>query len=218
MATNIRPRTSSINCAEGSPPSRAQRSGRAGSKPRVVCTVKLRQHAADHVAAPQCYSRRGLWSSLQLHCQVRKGEKGISIIAPIANRIRVEDEISDRFAGDDPDEIYSQLVTVAHPLGFTVEEDYFDGSRNADCNHSTKAIPVEVRNEPAQRSRHLRTNCHMRSCMATTSPALERLLSLKPSRSRTSSVRRSVWTGAHIALATWRAGSVAARSHQGDHL
>jgi antirestriction protein ArdC len=124
---------------------------------------------------------------LQLRRQVRKGEKGIAILAPIANRIRVEDEngeqkvlagpahafrtahvfdvaqtdgddlptVSDRLSGDDPDEVYSQLVAVAHSLGFTVEEDYLDGSRNGDCNHATKAIRVEVRNEPAQQVKTL---------------------------------------------------------------
>jgi antirestriction protein ArdC len=124
---------------------------------------------------------------LQLRRQVRKGEKGIAIIAPIANRIRVEDEngeervlagsahafrvahvfdiaqtdgddlptVSDRLSGDDPDEIYSQLVAVAHSLGFTVEEDYLDGGVNGDCSHSKKAIRVEVRNEPAQQVKTL---------------------------------------------------------------
>lgn len=124
---------------------------------------------------------------LQLRRQVRKGEKAIAILAPIANRIRVEDEngeekvlagsprafrtahvfdvaqtdgddlptVSDRLCGDDPDDLYSQLVAVAHSLGFTVEEDYLDGSRNGDCNHSTKGIRVEVRNEPAQQVKTL---------------------------------------------------------------
>jgi antirestriction protein ArdC len=136
---------------------------------------------------PEATRVAGYRAWLQLRRQVRKGEKGIAIIAPIANRIRVEDEngeervlagsahafrtahvfdiaqtdgddlptVSGRLAGDDPDEVYSQLVAVAHSLGFTVEEDYLDGTRNGDCNHSTKAIRVEVRNEPAQQIKTL---------------------------------------------------------------
>jgi hypothetical protein len=33
--------------------------------------------------------------------------------------------------------------------------DYLDGSRNGDCNHSTKAIRLEARNEPAQQVKTL---------------------------------------------------------------
>jgi antirestriction protein ArdC len=141
--------------------------------------ILLQRPEATHVAGYRAW--------LQLRRQVRKGEKGIAILAPIANRIRVEDEngeekilagsprafrtahvfdvvqtdgddlptVSDRLSGDDPDEVYSQLVAVAHSLGFTVEEDYLDRGVNGDCNHSTKAIRVEVRNEPAQQVKTL---------------------------------------------------------------
>ena len=129
----------------------------------------------------------GFRTWLQLGRHVRKGEKGIVILAPIAPRIRVEDEngdehviagpaqrfrtayvfdlaqtdgeelpsIADRLQGDDPDEVYNRLRSVAASLGFTVEEDYLDGGVNGDCNHTEHHIRVEVRNDPAQQVKTL---------------------------------------------------------------
>jgi hypothetical protein len=60
-----------------------------------------------------------------------------------------------RLAGDDPTDAYTRLVDVAHLIGFTVEEDYLDGSRNGDCNFTERSIRVEVRNDPVQQVKTL---------------------------------------------------------------
>jgi antirestriction protein ArdC len=129
----------------------------------------------------------GFRTWLQLGRHVRKGEKGIAILAPIAPRIRVEDEngdehviagpaqrfrpayvfdvaqtdgddlpsVADRLHGDDPGEVYTQLLSVAASIGFTVEEDYLEDGVNGVCSHEQHHIRVEVRNDPAQQVKTL---------------------------------------------------------------
>jgi antirestriction protein ArdC len=129
----------------------------------------------------------GFHSWLTLGRHVRKGEKGIVILAPIARRMRVEDEngdehvivgvatafrtahvfdvsqtdgadlpsVTDRLSGDDPDEFYSQLVSAARSIGFTVDQADLDGGVNGDCRHSKKSIRVDARNEHAQQIKTL---------------------------------------------------------------
>ncbi len=126
---------------------------------------------------------------LELGRHVRRGEKGIAILAPIVRRMKVEDEAtgeqrviatapqafrvvhifdvsqtdgdslpdhpSHRLEGDRVDDAYTQLVGVAHGLGFIVEEEYLDGETNGDCNHAQHRIRVEVRNQPAQQLKTL---------------------------------------------------------------
>lgn len=137
---------------------------------------------------PDATQVAGFRTWLRLRRHVRKGEKGIVIIAPVANRIRVEDENGDehvmagtargfraayvfdiaqtdgeelpavpveRLEADAPEIVYTQLREVAASIGYTVEEDYLDGSRNGDCNFADHHIRVEVRNAPAQQVKTL---------------------------------------------------------------
>jgi antirestriction protein ArdC len=125
---------------------------------------------------------------LEMGRHVRKGEKGIAILAPIVSRTKVTDDDGEertivgapnrfriahvfdiaqtdgddlpeppakKLAGDDPTGAYTQLVEVAHSIGYTVEEDYLLGSRNGDCNFAERRIRVEVTNDPAQQVKTL---------------------------------------------------------------
>jgi antirestriction protein ArdC len=138
---------------------------------------------------PEATQVAGFHSWLRLGRHVRKGEKGIAIIAPVVRRVRVTDEATGdkkviagspsafrvahvfdvaqtdgedlpavpvhKLEGDDADNLYLQLVAVAHSLGFTVEEDYLDNGVSGDCNHVEARIRVEVRNEPQQQIKTL---------------------------------------------------------------
>jgi antirestriction protein ArdC len=63
-------------------------------------------------------------------------------------------EVSTRLSGDAPG-VYTQLVEVAHSIGYTVAEEYLDGSRNGDCTYDLKRIRVEARNKEAQQVKTL---------------------------------------------------------------
>src|SRR5581483_11516878 len=114
---------------------------------------------------------------------VRKGEKAIWILAPMVYTTDAETESQDdrvirgfkyvpvfdvaqtdgqelpsvcnRLAGDDPDGLYAKLVSVAHSIGFSVEDAEIPGSTNGDCSHELHRIRVEVTNSPAQRVKTL---------------------------------------------------------------
>lgn len=64
-------------------------------------------------------------------------------------------EIVSRLHGEDEGGAYTLLRTVAHGLGYTVEEEMLPGSRNGDCNFETRSIRVEVRNEQVQQVKTL---------------------------------------------------------------
>jgi antirestriction protein ArdC len=138
---------------------------------------------------PDATQVAGFHTWLRLSRHVRKGEKGIAILAPVVRRHRVADEATgeetvvigapsafriayvfdvsqtegaelppapvSKLQGDDPDDRYTQLVEVAHSLGFTVEEDYLEGGVNGDCSHEKQRIRVEVRNDPRQQVKTL---------------------------------------------------------------
>jgi N-terminal domain of anti-restriction factor ArdC len=105
---------------------------------------------------------------------VRKGEKAIWILAPmIYKNADAEDgepdrvirgfkfvpvfdvaqtdgeelpAVCNRLDGDDSEDRYATLLTVARSIGFTVDDHEFDGSTNGDCCHSEHRIRVETRN------------------------------------------------------------------------
>jgi antirestriction protein ArdC len=115
---------------------------------------------------------------------VRKGEKAIYVLAPMVyNRDDTADaddrtsvikgfkyvpvfdvsqtdgeempSICNRLAGDDPAGIYSELMAIAHSVGFEVEDfDFADGT-NGDCSHLQHRIRVESSNSPVQRIKTL---------------------------------------------------------------
>ncbi|MDZ7578431.1 MAG: ArdC-like ssDNA-binding domain-containing protein [Candidatus Nanopelagicales bacterium] len=62
--------------------------------------------------------------------------------------------VCSKLQGDAPD-IYSQLVAVAHSIGYTVEEDYLTGSVNGDCNYAEHLIRIEARNAERQQVKTL---------------------------------------------------------------
>lgn len=60
-----------------------------------------------------------------------------------------------RLNGDDAVGAYTRLVAVAHTLGYSVEEDHLDGSRNGDCSFRERLIWIEAANDPAQQVKTL---------------------------------------------------------------
>jgi hypothetical protein len=63
-------------------------------------------------------------------------------------------EVCSRLHGDEPG-VYTQLIAVAHSIGYTVEEDYLTGGTNGDCSFTERRIRVEVRNEARQQVKTL---------------------------------------------------------------
>jgi hypothetical protein len=173
---------------------------------------------------PEATRVAGFRRWLELGRHVRKGEKGIAILAPIVSRVKVLDEESGdertlvsaprsfrvvhvfdvaqtegdelpevpvtRLTGDDPAGAYSQLVDVAHSLGFRVEEDYLTGSRNGDCNFAERLIRVEVRNEPAR-------HCCVGGSQLVTEPFGRAGIQITRASSANASARREV-SGASV--------------------
>jgi len=116
---------------------------------------------------------------------VRKGEKAIWILAPMIARGAGSDpgaepegrvvrgfkfvpvfdlaqtdgdaipSACNRLTGDDAAGHYATLLSVAHSLGFAVEDHRFSGSTNGDCSHSGHRIRIEAANAPAQRVKTL---------------------------------------------------------------
>jgi antirestriction protein ArdC len=111
---------------------------------------------------------------------VRKGEKAIYVLAPMVykrtNEAPAADDervikgfkyvpvfdisqtdgeelpcICNRLAGDDPADLFAQLVAVAQSIGFTVEDHDFEGGTNGDCSHLEHRIRIESSNSPLQR-------------------------------------------------------------------
>jgi len=62
-------------------------------------------------------------------------------------------EVCSRLQGDEPG-VYTQLIAVAHSIGYTVEEDYLTGA-NGDCSFTERRIRVEVRNDARQQVKTL---------------------------------------------------------------
>lgn len=121
------------------------------------------------------------WKSLGRF--VRKGEKGMFILAPMVKKVEDEvtgeteteirgfrwvsvfdvaqtegddlPEISSKIHGEDASDFFGQLVEVAKGLGFAVTDHEFEGGANGDCDHGSKIIRVEATNSPAQRVKTL---------------------------------------------------------------
>jgi len=63
-------------------------------------------------------------------------------------------EVCSRLQGDEPG-VYTQLIAVAHSIGYTVEEDYLTGGTNGDCSFTDRRIRVEARNDARQQVKTL---------------------------------------------------------------
>ncbi len=64
-------------------------------------------------------------------------------------------EVCIRLTGDQPGNAYDHLRSVAHGLGFTVEEDHLDSGINGECSHVEKRIRIEARNDERQQVKTL---------------------------------------------------------------
>ncbi len=132
---------------------------------------------------PEASRVAGFQSWRQLGRSVRKGERGIAILAPIAQRPQAEDddddelspvafriayvfdvsqtdgeplpEIAHRLNGDDPVGASVRLEKVAAELGFSVTVTQLPGERNGDCSHELRRIRVSDRLAPAHRVKTL---------------------------------------------------------------
>lgn len=140
-----------------------------------VLLIAAQRHEATRVAGFNAWKK--------LNRFVRKGEKAIWILAPMVYKsAETEDTESDRVIrgfkfvpvfdvaqtdgeelpsvcnridGDDAVGHYTELVTVAESIGFSVEDHGFGGSANGDCSHCERRIRVEVHNTGAQRVKTL---------------------------------------------------------------
>jgi antirestriction protein ArdC len=126
----------------------------------------------------------GFRTWLSMNRNVRKGERGISILAPIVRRTKVEDERTGeqvvfssepfgfrtvhvfdvsqthgtplqegpcrRLSGDDPDDAFERLESVAALIGYSVDVVELPGERNGDCAFSDRSIRVRAGLAPAQ--------------------------------------------------------------------
>jgi len=134
---------------------------------------------------PEASRVAGFHTWRQLGRHVRKGEHGISILAPMVRRVRDEaqdeaervrilsgfkpvtvfdvaqtdgdelPEVCTRINGEDEAGLYARLVKVAQGIGYSVEAAEIPGESNGDCTFDLHRIRVEVRNSPAQRVKTL---------------------------------------------------------------
>ena len=137
--------------------------------------IASQNHRATHVAGFTAWRR--------LNRAVRRGEKAIWVLAPMLGRrtnpaedvdepvirgfkyvpvfdiSQTEGEnpptVCARLSGDDPGDLFDQLVAVARSIGFTVEDHEFGDTTSGDCSPSDHRIRVERRNPPAQRVKTL---------------------------------------------------------------
>jgi N-terminal domain of anti-restriction factor ArdC/IrrE N-terminal-like domain len=130
---------------------------------------------ASYVAGFHAWRRRGR--------SVRRGEKAIWILAPMAVRRAAKDESEDarvirgfkhvpvfdvsqtegdelpatchKLCGDPPPRCFAGLCRVAGSIGYTVEPTSLPEGLNGDCQFTLRRIRVEARNSPAQQVKTL---------------------------------------------------------------
>ncbi len=136
------------------------------------------------VQCPTASRVAGFHAWRKLERNVRKGEKGIWILAPMTRNVRDED-VDDKAGattgfkpvpvfdvaqtdgqplpesccilldGDDVTGVYGRLVAVAQSIGYTVEDAEFTDFRNGHCMFRERRIRVRSENAPAQRVKTL---------------------------------------------------------------
>jgi antirestriction protein ArdC len=141
-----------------------------------VLLIMLQYPHASRIAGYRAWQRMNRF--------IRKGEKAIYVLAPMVYK-RPEDEGADttdkvirgfkyvpvfdvsqtdgeelpsvcnRLSGDDPSNLFAQLVAVAQSIGFSVEHSELPGETNGDCTHELHRIRVEVSNSAAQQVKTL---------------------------------------------------------------
>jgi len=138
---------------------------------RNVLLISMQRPEATSVAGFRTWEALGRY--------VLKGERGISILAPMI--VRGRDEEEGRLTGfrwvsvfdvsqtdgaplpspvtllrrDEPAELTSRLIRVASTLGFDVVLDTLPPGVNGECRWSTATIVVERANAPLQRAKTL---------------------------------------------------------------
>jgi antirestriction protein ArdC len=140
-----------------------------------VLLIAMQKHDAIQVAGFNAWRTVGR--------TVRKGEKGIRILAPMTSKNAQAQDVDDdrvtrgfkwvpvfdvsqtdgeklpcvcnRLAGNDPFALYPRLVAVAHSVGFTVEDAELPENTNGNCSYDLRRIQVEMSNSPAQRVKTL---------------------------------------------------------------
>ena len=138
--------------------------------PRNVLLIAMQRPEATFVAGYRT------WESLDRH--VRRGEKGISILAPLIQRqdgaddtlkgfrwVRVFDISQTEGAplpspvrllkGAGPSHFFDRLVQVANTFGFNVAHHNLPDGVNGECRWASHVIAVEGRNEPLQQVKTL---------------------------------------------------------------
>jgi hypothetical protein len=144
--------------------------------PQNVSLVLYQDPDATMVAGYETWKKQGRF--------VKKGEAGISILAP--NRFKTTDEetgeetfairgfhwasvfdvrqtdgeeipnVVKKLSGEDSNNLYDQLQDYATSIGFSVSDHDFGGSGvNGDCNHTAREIRVETTNSGNQRVKTL---------------------------------------------------------------
>ncbi len=139
--------------------------------------ILLQRPTASRVAGFHAWRKLGR--------NVRKGERGIWILAPVTRKVR-DDAIVDEkprvvmgfrpvpvfdiaqtdgeqlpescctlLDGDDVSGVYGRLLGVAQSIGYSVEDAEFTDSRNGDCIFSERRIRVRTDNAPVQRVKTL---------------------------------------------------------------
>jgi antirestriction protein ArdC len=137
--------------------------------------IQLQCPGATHVAGFHAWRKLGRF--------VRKGEKGIWILAPVTKRVDDDDSddkvrtvvafravavfnisqtdgdelpaVCKRLEGDDSTQAYRGLVDVAPSIGYSVEDADFSGEKNGDCAFDMRRIRVRAGNSSAQRVKTL---------------------------------------------------------------
>lgn len=133
------------------------------------------------IQCPEATRVAGFKSWIKLNRMVRKGEKAIWILAPMSKKeidaqgiekqkmigfrtVPVFDisqtdgeelpEVCHKLSGEADSVIYDNLVKVATGIGFKVSMEILDGP-NGYCNHGTKQIVIESRNDSIQQTKTL---------------------------------------------------------------
>jgi hypothetical protein len=133
---------------------------------------------------PEATRVAGFHSWRQVGRFVRKGERGIAILAPVTRRVEAEEnpdalmpvvtgfraayvfdvsqtegeplpEIVHRLDGDDPAGASVLLEKVAAGLGFSVTLTVLPGERNGDCSHEARRIRISDHLAPAHQVKTL---------------------------------------------------------------
>ena len=90
----------------------------------------------------------------ETHRQIR-GLKPVAVFGLAQTDGKELPEICTRLGGEDDDQLFAKLVSVAGQIGFSVEHSDELGAPNGDCNFDLNRIRVKPTNSPAQQVKTL---------------------------------------------------------------